>query len=182
MHSSIFVSKIQILIGFKPIMLLMNSNHDVVRSKIRWMIILFVVLLILSGLTAFPLQTGINSLAEIKSIFPAFLQNWIETIQIGINDTWPKYPFIAYGTDWLGFAHIMIGMAFIGVYKEPVRNKWIIQWAILCCIAVLPLALICGPIRQIPWFHIIIDCSFGIVGIVPFLLVKKWISQLENIQ
>lgn len=156
-----------------------DSSKHLLR-KIRFWVLTFVVMLILSGLTAFPLQTGINFLAEHKDIFPDFLSNWITTIQIGINDTWPKYPFIAYGTDWLAFAHIVIGMAFIGVYKDPVRNIWIIQWGMLSCLAVIPLAFICGPIRDIPWFHIFIDCSFGILGLIPLYFVLKLIKKLEK--
>lgn len=150
-------------------------------KRIRLWVIVFVVMLILSGITAFPIHTGINFLAEHKNVFPDFLADWITTIQTGINDTWPKYPFIAYGTDWLAFAHIVIGMAFIGVYINPVRNIWIIHWGMLNCIAVIPLALICGPIRNIPWFHILIDCSFGLLGMIPLYIVLKLIRKLEAI-
>jgi hypothetical protein len=87
---------------------------------------------------------------------------------------------LAYGYDWLAFAHIVIAMAFIGPLKDPVRNKWIIDWAILACIAVIPLAFIAGPIRQIPFFHILIDCSFGVIGLVPLFVCKSWIKKLEN--
>jgi hypothetical protein len=61
-----------------------------------------------------------------------------------------------------------------------VRNKWVIDWAILACLAVIPLACIAGPVRGIPWYHILIDCSFGVVGIVPLLVVKGWIKRLEG--
>ena len=30
---------------------------------------------------------------------------------------------IAYGTDWLAFAHITIAVAFLGPLKDPVRNR-----------------------------------------------------------
>lgn len=36
-----------------------------------------------------------------------------------------------------------------------------------------------GPIRGIPWFHILIDCSFGIIGIIPLWITRKWIKKLE---
>ena len=94
-----------------------------------------------------------------------------------VND---QFPFLFYGYDWLAFAHIVIAMAFIGPYKDPVRNKWIIEWAMLACLAVFPLALIAGPIRGIPWFHILIDCSFGIIGLIPLFITRKWIMKLET--
>ena len=78
------------------------------------------------------------------------------------------------------FAHIVIAMAFIGPLKDPIKNKWIIDWAMLACIAVFPLAFIAGPIRHIPMFHILIDCSFGVVGLVPLYFCRKWIKELEQ--
>ena len=35
---------------------------------------------------------------------------------------------------------------------------------IAACLAVIPLALICGPIRGIPFYWRLIDCSFGVIG------------------
>ena len=87
---------------------------------------------------------------------------------------------LAYGFDWLAFAHIVIAMAFIGPLKDPVKNKWIIDWAILACLAIIPLAFIAGPIRHIPIFHILIDCSFGVIGLIPLLICRKMIKQLEK--
>ena len=71
-------------------------------------------------------------------------------------------------------------MLFIGVYQHPVRNRWIIQWAIITCIGVLPLAFIAGSIRGIPFFHILIDCSFGIVGLIPLFIIQDRISKLKK--
>jgi len=90
------------------------------------------------------------------------------------------FSFISYGTDWLAFAHVMIALVFIGPLRDPVKNKWVIDWGILCCFAVLPLALIAGPIRNIPFFHRLIDCSFGIIGFFPLWIIRKKIQQLES--
>jgi hypothetical protein len=37
----------------------------------------------------------------------------------------------------------------------------------IACVAIIPLAFICGPIRQIPFYWRLIDCSFGVFGIIP---------------
>ena len=149
--------------------------------KIRFLIVLFIFGLVVSGVTAFPLQTEILWLNEHRSFLPMALQNWVQRVATGIGQTWNQFPFIAYGTDWLAFAHLVIAMAFIGPYRDPVKNKWVIDWAILCCIAIIPLALIAGPIRDIPWFHQLIDISFGLIGILPLLLVRKLVKKLEAI-
>ena len=71
---------------------------------------------------------------------PAFAEKWLEDVYAALIETNAKYPMLAYGYDWLAFADIVIAMAFIGPLKDPVKNKWIIVWAILACFAVIPLA------------------------------------------
>ena len=147
-------------------------------TKIRLLIVFFIIALILSGVTAFPVQTELHWLLSHPSLIPSFAEKWLQDVYSALIETNAKYPMLAYGFDWLAFAHIVIAMAFIGPLRDPVKNKWIIDWAILSCIAVLPLAFICGPIRSIPMFHILIDCSFGIIGLIPLLICRKWIKQL----
>jgi hypothetical protein len=59
---------------------------------------------------------------------------------------------LAYGTDWLAFAHLVIAIAFLGPLKDPVRNIWVVEFGMIACLLVIPLALICGPIRGIPFY------------------------------
>lgn len=144
---------------------------------------LFVVLLILSGVTAFPVYTELRAIIGL-GIFDehSLLGGWIYKVWYAVEDTYSKHDFLFYGYDWLAFAHIVIGTAFIGPYRDPVRNKWIIDWGMIACVGVIPLATIMGPIRNIPWFWILIDCSFGVIGIIPLLIVKKWIQTLEQLK
>jgi hypothetical protein len=149
-------------------------------TKIRCLIIFFIVALILSGLTAFPVETELAWLLNHPSLIPDAFEQWLQDCYDALKETNSKYPMLAYGYDWLAFAHIVIAMAFIGPLKDPVKNKWIIDWAILACIAIFPLAFIAGPIRHIPMFHILIDCSFGFVGLVPLIICRKMIKNLEG--
>jgi hypothetical protein len=148
-------------------------------KKIRRLIIFFMIMLALSGITAFPVQTELHWLLNHPAFVPAFAKDWLQNVYTALAETNAKYPMIAYGFDWLAFAHLVIAAAFIGPYSDPVKNKWVIDWGLFACIAVFPLAFIAGPIRQIPMFHILIDCSFGLLGIIPLLICKKWIKQLE---
>jgi len=148
-------------------------------TKIRLLILFFMIALILSGVTAFPAETELNWLLGHSSLIPGFMQNWLQSCYDALHDTNNKYPMLAYGYDWLGFAHIIIALAFIGPLKDPVRNKWVIDWGIFSCIAIIPLAFIAGPIRQIPFFHILVDCSFGVVGLIPLLICRKMIRKVE---
>ena len=149
-------------------------------KKIRLLILFFIVALILSGVTAFPVETELRWLLNHPSLVPSFAEIWLKDVYNALVETNQKYPMLAYGFDWLAFAHIVIAMAFIGPLKDPIKNKWIINWAMLACIAILPLAFIAAPIRHIPMFHVLIDCSFGVAGLVPLYFCRKWIKQLEN--
>ncbi len=46
--------------------------------------------------------------------------------------------------------------------------------------AVIPLALICGPIRGIPFYWRLIDCSFGVVGFVPLWVCQRHTLRLQE--
>jgi hypothetical protein len=63
-----------------------------------------------------------------------------------------------------------------------VRNIWIVEWGMICCVLVIPLALICGPVRGIPFFWRLFDCAFGLFGIVPLWLVRREIQRLARIE
>jgi hypothetical protein len=149
-------------------------------KKTRALIIFFIIALILSGVTAFPVETELRWLLRHDNLIPSFAEKWIQDVFVAITETNAKYPMLAYGYDWLAFAHIVIAMAFIGPLKDPVKNKWVIDWAMLACLAIIPLAFIAAPIRHIPLYHVIIDCSFGVVGLIPLAICRKWISQLEK--
>jgi hypothetical protein len=163
-----------------------NTNSNKLRKRIKVLLYIFVFFLVLSGLTAFPLNWELTFLNKtigvgttVEKMFPR-LSQWITRVYTGIQETDQKYPFIAYGTDWLAFAHIVIAVAFIGPIRDPIKNVWVVEFGIIACILVIPLAMICGPIRQIPFYWRLIDCSFGVVGIIPLLIIRKDIKRLEG--
>jgi len=145
-------------------------------TKIRIILTAFIVLLVLSGITAFPLRTEMEFLTAHLDWFPILLQGWIVKIA-GLIRVTPE--IVLYGTDWLAFAHIIISMFFIPVYIDPVKHKANILVGMAACLAVFPLAFICGPIRGIPFFHQLIDCAFGVGGMLMLYFVYKKIKQLE---
>lgn len=157
------------------------------KRRIRILLIAFTIGLVLSGLTAFPLQWEVSTLARImgasENSTPATttgLTHWIVTVRDGLIDTNNKYPFLAYGTDWLAFGHLMIAIAFLGAIKDPVKNIWVIEFGMIACVLIIPLAMICGPIREIPFYWRLVDCSFGVFGIIPLWLARKYTLILTN--
>jgi hypothetical protein len=145
-------------------------------TKYRLVLAAFMLGLILSGITAFPLAWEMRLLSTWFGINPSLppalypgLAFWLATVNRGLNETYAAYPWVAYGTDWLAFAHIAIAVYFIGPLMNPLKNEWVIYAGLVGCVLVLPLALIWGPLRGIPFYWRLIDCSFGIFGALPLL-------------
>ncbi|MEO6229796.1 MAG: hypothetical protein ABJB11_03300 [Ferruginibacter sp.] len=150
-------------------------------SKIRGVIWFFIIVLLVSGITVFPLESELAWLTNHSSLMPPALSEWIQKCYDAIVGMNAQYPMLAYGYDWLAFAHIIIALAYIGPLRDPIKNSWLIDWGLISCMAVIPLAFTAGTMRQIPLFHILIDCSFGIIGIIPLWLCKRWIKKLALI-
>ena len=69
---------------------------------------------------------------------------------------------MSYGTDWLAFAHFVIAILFVGPFRDPQKNIWVIQFGLIASFLIIPFAFIAGAVREIPLFWRIIDCSFGV--------------------
>lgn len=157
-------------------------------TTLRWIrlwLVFFIVALAVSGITAFPLEWELRIASDVlhgsfvPEVFPEFML-WIDRVREGVIETNAAYPFMAYGTDWLAFAHIVIAVAFIGPLRDPVRNMWIVQWGMIACVMVIPTVLIAGAVRGIPLGWQLIDMSFGVFGIVPLYIVYRLIRRLER--
>jgi hypothetical protein len=156
-------------------------NDKKIINKIRAIIIFFIIALVLSGITAFPIETELQILNNNIGLFPEFIRNWLADVYFAVKTTNTNFPFLSYGTDWLAFAHIVIAVSFIGPLKDPVKNIWVIEFGIIACLMVIPLALFAGAVRGIPFYWRIIDCSFGILGLFPLIWCRKLIKKLELI-
>ena len=159
----------------------MNEETKLIHHIRIWLGI-FIAGLVVSGLTAFPLQHELSFLVSILSPLhpPQALIFWLRTVDDALIQTNLRYPFLAYGTDWLAFGHLVIAVAFVGAWRDPVRNKWLIDFGLIACAGVLPLALIAGGVRGIPFCWRLIDMSFGVFGAIPLLLCRRWIAQIER--
>ncbi|MES2464822.1 MAG: hypothetical protein V4671_30020 [Armatimonadota bacterium] len=166
-----------------------NDETKKLLRRVRLLLGAFIVGLVLSGLTAFPLVGEIGLLARWLGIDPAVdpsvytgLTKWIALVRQGVTETDARYPFIAYGTDWLAFGHLIIALFLVGPLREPVRNIWCLRVGMAACVLVIPLALICGPIRGIPFGWQCIDSAFGIIGIVPLWFAFRATQRLEVLE
>jgi hypothetical protein len=155
----------------------MNDRN--LRHRIKLCLWIVIIGLALSGITAFPLE---SELALLKGHLSAngTMGIWINNIYHAVKTTNSQFPWLSYGTDWLAFAHLMIAVLFIGPLKDPVRNIWVIHFGMIACVAIFPLAFIAGSIRGIPFFWRLIDCSFGVIGIIPLYFANRYTRVLER--
>jgi hypothetical protein len=107
---------------------------------------------------------------------------WLNKIYNGVVLTKAQYPFMLYGFDWLAFAHILLGILFIGVLKDPHHSKWLIQFGMIACVLIIPFAFVFGTIRGIPLLWKLIDCSFAFGAMVPLFIIHKHINILNQHQ
>jgi hypothetical protein len=163
-----------------------QTGREVLLRRIRFWLVLFIAGLVLSGLTAFPLEHELRWLNHCHGVSPTAgqepaLHAWLRRVEGALADTNRRYPFLAYGTDWLAFAHLAIAVAFLGPLRDPVRNRWVLTFGVIACAGVIPLALIAGQVRGIPMYWRLIDCSFGVFGAVPLLICLGYVRRLERI-
>jgi hypothetical protein len=153
----------------------MNKEITTIRSWLRF----FIFSLFISGVTAIPVE---KELTYIVAHFPfdGSIKGWLEQVLIGIKNTSENYPFLFYGYDWLAFAHFVLAILFIGPLRDPVKNKWVIEFGIIACILIIPFALVAGHFRGMPLWWRLVDCSFGIFGLIPLIICLKNIKKLEN--
>jgi hypothetical protein len=157
---------------------------DTLRKRARYLLGFFVVALIVSGLTAVPLKWEIdilqNTIGEgtfMERLWPA-MARWISFVHQGLTEIHQKYHFTFYGTDWLAFGHIVIAVSFLGPLRDPVKNLWVIESGMIACVLVIPVAIIFGPIRGIPFFWRLLDCSFGVFGIIPLWISRNYVHRI----
>lgn len=167
------------------------TDHAVrLLRRLRAWTLVFIIGLVLSGATAIPLETELRWLVQwtgaetlVKS--PASTDApgwavWFVRVRDALVETGERHPFLAYGYDWLAFGHFVIALAFVGAWRNPVRNKWLFDFGLLACALVIPFALVFGEVRGIPFYWRLIGCSFGAFGALPLWWCRKWARELER--
>lgn len=144
---------------------------------IRRLLIGFMIILFLSGLTAIPVEVELSFLLKIFTS-PNQMHDWLEKVLSAYKKLNDDTSFLLYGYDWLAFAHFILAILFIGPYRDPVKNIWVIEFGLIACVLIFPLAFIAGPFRGIPVGWRLIDCSFGIFGFLPLWICYSKTKEL----
>jgi hypothetical protein len=164
------------------------SREQTLRQRVRYLTWFFIFGLVISGATAIPLEWEMDLLAKFLGVADQTssqagpgLTQWILKVREALHDTNGKYHFIAYGTDWLAFGHFVIAVAFVGALRDPVRNVWLFTFGMLACGLIIPYAFVMGGVRDIPIYWRLIDCSFGVIGIIPIWYCRKCVQEIESL-
>ena len=167
----------------------MNSDEQFrLLRRIRWLVGLFIAGLVISGVTAIPIESEVTWLAKVTGAHrlvdapgstpaPAW-EVWLCRVEGALREANGKHPFIGYGGDWLAFGHFMIALVFVGAWRDPVRNRWLFDFGLMACALVIPYALVFGGLRGIPLWWRLVDCSFGVLGAVPLWLARREVRRL----
>jgi hypothetical protein len=165
------------------------TRENTLRRRIKFLTWFFIIALVFSGLTAIPLEWELNLLTKMFGASNISLEQatsgfvkWILKVREALIETNARFPFMAYGTDSLAFGHVSIAIAFVGALRNPVRNIWLFEFGMIACILIVPWAFIFGGVRGIPIYWRLIDCSFGIFGIIPLWLCKRWTTELSQFE
>jgi hypothetical protein len=156
----------------------MNNQTITLRRHISYLIWFFMVSLAVSGITAIPAKTGIGVVLDAVPTSWTTVYGYLMYIREAL---WSCHEVLFYGYDWLAFAHIVLAILFIGVIRDPVRNIWVIEFGMIACVLVVPFAFVMGSVRGIPVWWRLIDCSFGVFGIIPLWSVRSKILELQKL-
>jgi hypothetical protein len=137
---------------------------------------IFILGLVLSGISALPLQWEITLLDRWLGA-AGRVGDFISHVHSALIETYPRFAFLGYGTDWLAFSHFVIAMFFVLPFIDPMKYRTVLYVGLIACGGVIALALIAGPIRGIPFFWTLIDCSFGLFGAIPLLYCLRLTKQ-----
>jgi hypothetical protein len=164
-----------------------DARRTVLLRRARLALAVFTVGLVLSGLTAIPVRWELEMLAGWLGAGPddaaadhAGLAAFVVRARNAVRDAFDRWPLLAYGTDWLAFAHVVLGVLFVGAVIDPVRNRWVITFGLIACALVIPWAFVFGHVRGIPVAWRLIDCAFGVVGAIPLALARRAVIEWER--
>jgi hypothetical protein len=167
----------------------MSNAAQIVASptrRFRMVMALFIAGLVLSGVTAFPLLWEVKLLTRLVGLGGATspagyegLAHWLLTVRFGLEEMYAAHPWIAYGTDWLAFAHLVVALFFIHPLIDPSASRPTLLAGIAASVGVIPLALIAGAVRGVPLASRLIDCCFGLAALALLLYCLSLLPRIE---
>lgn len=138
--------------------------------------------LVLTGVSVFPVVTLVEWLVTwLAQRSPDFAVTlWLQGVNAALSYNAEHYPFLLYTLDWLGFAHLLIALVFWGAWRDPVQNRWVIEFGILACSLTFPAIILFGLKNDLPLWWLGLDSLFGIVGALLLLRAHQLTIKLAT--
>ncbi len=157
------------------------DRKEVLERKINISIWITIVGLVLNGASAFALHTELNIILHFDNMLPQSVYDWLFTVREAISDAELRNPFMLYGYDWLGFAHLFIAIAFLGPLKDPVKNEWVVKFGMIVSALTVFISLFYEQVREIPFFWSLIDAAIGLAAFIILFFCNRWIKELKKL-
>ena len=154
-------------------------------TRIRLCLGILIAILLVNGITGFSLIRGseacLNILARTAHLSAGSpLFDWLSQVHHALVVSAGSTPFLAYSTDSLALAYILFALLFLGPYRDPVRNQWVINFGLVGCLAILLLAAIAGPLRGVAVSWRMVNACFALACALPLLLCRHYLSLLKH--
>ncbi len=145
-------------------------------------IVLFQVGLLISGVTAFFIPEGMPAVIWMTELMLPALLPWLESVARSVEYISTDATHLLYGYDWLGFAHVLFAILFVGALKDPERNRFLLDFGLVACALIIPTAFIAGHFRGIPPLWSFLDSMFGILGGALLLFARIRLNKQHSIK
>lgn len=161
-----------------------SSEKDIFIVRVLLGIVAFG--LLVSGLTCYFLEWEVRFVTQVvwggsPDTIPFMAEEYKLLVKVGegLKVLMRDYPEFMLGTDWLGFAHVILAILFAGAMPDPVRNIWIVRFGIVSAVLVVPSAWLFGYMRGLPAIHYFVDASFGIGAVIPLILAHRILKKYD---
>ncbi len=158
-----------------------TQNKETLQRKIRMAIWITMLGLIVNGVSAFVLRFDLRIAQYFQNLLPEAIISWLNQVDHALTDTESRYSFMLYGYDWLGFAHLLIAIAFIGPLRDPLKNVWVVQFGMIASVLSIIMAMVFERFRHIPIAWSGIDMAIGVVAFLVLFYCNKWINKLKEL-
>ncbi|HUT52732.1 MAG TPA: hypothetical protein VM658_05020 [bacterium] len=158
-------------------------------TRVRVMLGIVAAGLFLSGMTCYFLPWELRTVIDVvwgrgegAGAFMPQMHAFILKMEQAVLMVRSDYPELFLGTDYLGFAHALLAILFIGAIRDPARNIWVIQFGIIASVLVVPAAFLFGSLRGAPWLHYLVDSSFGAGAVIFLYAAYRGARSLEKVE
>ncbi|MBC7783600.1 MAG: hypothetical protein H7144_07150 [Burkholderiales bacterium] len=109
-----------------------RASTATIVGRVRWLLAIFIGGLVLSGVTAIPIEWQLDQLTTALGLatktpdqfVAGSWQHWLLRVRDGVKTTNETAQFMGYAGDRLAFGHFGIAIVFLWAWRDPVRHRF----------------------------------------------------------